>query len=84
MSVDMKDHPLYDLATEQAVAMTPPNLTKNTVFPLMLVQELMTLMWLQGLTWGVTHPQEAVTSTMNLGQRRREEDPSQDNQEGHS
>jgi hypothetical protein len=69
MPLDMTDHPLYDLAIEQAVKLTPPNLPRNALFGLEHVQQLMALMWCQGVTWGVTHPQEAVSATMHMGER---------------
>lgn len=71
--MDIQQHPLYDLALERAVQLTPPHLAPNATFNLALVQDLMARMWVQGVTWGVTHPQEAVSSTMWMGERIKAE-----------
>lgn len=73
MTVEITDHPLYDMATEQAVHMTPPDLSADTLLPLPLVQQLMASMWIQGLTWGAMNPQQAVSATMNIGERMKQE-----------
>ena len=73
MPLDITDHPLYDVALEEAVNLTPPHMDPNLLFKLADMQHIMARMWIQGMNWGVTHPQEAVSATMNFGLRRRAE-----------
>lgn len=71
MALDITDHPLFDVAIEQAVKLTPPSLNPRTAFSIQEVQNLMAMMWVQGVIWGVMNPQAAVSSMLNFDQERK-------------
>jgi hypothetical protein len=73
MTLQINDHPLYDLALEEAVKNTPPTLNPGALFKLEHVQEIMATMWIRGVTWGAIHPQQAVSATMWMGERMKED-----------
>lgn len=73
MPLDITDHPLYDTALEEAVKLTPPTVDQNSLFKLSDMQHIMARMWIQGMNWGVLHPQAAVSATMNFGLERKAE-----------
>jgi hypothetical protein len=80
MPLDMTDFPLYDIAIETAVSMTPAQLSQKALFDLQHVQNLMALMWCQGVTWGVLHPQEAVSAHMFMANRLKAQREHQERQ----
>lgn len=67
MSIDVTDHPLYDLAVEYAVNFTPKDMPLDAQLTVAQVQTIMAIAWLEGVNWGVTHPMEAAAATAHMG-----------------